>query len=81
MKNGVLYSLFFLSLVLKAQVGNTIFNDSIMHTVHIETSLPNWFDSLEADYKDNVSIKGHPQKYFVFKITVDVITLDSCGFK
>lgn len=81
MKKIVLYNLFFISLVMKAQVGNTIFNDSVMHTVYIETSLPNWFDSLEADYKANIDIKGHPQKYFVCKITVDGVTLDSCGFK
>ncbi len=58
-----------------------VYNDSVMHTVRITTYFPNWFDSLEADYKANLSIQGHPQKYFMCKITFDGITLDSCGFK
>jgi spore coat protein CotH len=69
------------SLAAKTQTGMFVFNDSVLHTVQIQTDLPNWFDSLEADYKANVSIKGHPQKYFMCKITFDGITLDSCGFK
>lgn len=65
----------------KAQSGSLVFNDSVLHTVHIKTDIVDWFDSLEADYKANISIKGHPQKYFHCSITFDGITLDSCGFK
>ncbi len=73
--------LLFFSFALSAQTGDLVFNDSVLHTVLIDTDLPNWFDSLEADYKANIDIKGHPQKYFHCKITFDGIVLDSCGFK
>ena len=61
--------------------GSLVFNDSVLHTIHINTSLPNWFDSLEADYKANIKVKEHPQKYFYCSVTFDGISLDSCGFK
>ncbi len=69
------------SLVASSQTGDLVFNDSILHTVQIETDLPDWFETLEADYKANVSIKGHPQIYFHCKFIFDGITIDSCGFK
>jgi hypothetical protein len=81
MRNPIVYIFVLLALFSKAQQGALVFNDSILHTVSIDTDLPNWFDSLEADYKANSTIKGHPQKYFHCKITFDGIVLDSCGFK
>jgi hypothetical protein len=73
--------LIFCTQALFAQVGNLVFNDTILHNIFIETDLPNWFDSLELDYKINASIAGHPQKYFKCDVTFDNITLTNCGFK
>jgi len=64
-----------------SQTGDLVFNDTVMHNIFIETDLPNWFDSLDADYKLNSTIPGHPQKYFKCKITFDGFVLPNCGFK
>jgi hypothetical protein len=59
-----------------------VFNDTIVHTLVIQTAYPNWFDTLEADYQLNVSNPAlYPQKYFKCDITWDGILLPSCGFR
>jgi spore coat protein H len=81
LRTFISYALLLLACVCRSQSGTLVFNDSVMHTMYINTDLSNWFDSLEADYQANINIKGHPQKYFHCTVTFDGIVLDSCGFK
>lgn len=81
MKKLVLYLFVCFRSALFGQTGDLVFNDTVMHTIFIETDLPNWFDSLDADYKLNATVSGHPQKYFQCNITFDGFELSNCGFK
>lgn len=81
MKKIFIHILLLLGARLTAQVGNMVFNDTIVHTLIIKTDLINWIDSLDKDYKDNANILGHPQRYFKCNITFDGIVLNNCGFK
>jgi spore coat protein CotH len=82
MKNVLFYILLFYSLRISAQTGNLVFNDTILHTVAIETDYPNWFDSLENDYQLNVADPlNHPQVYFKCNVTYDGIAMTNCGFR
>ncbi len=69
-------------LVSFAQSGAGLFNDTVLHQLFIETAIPNWFDTLENDYKLNVSNNElYPEKYRPCKLVWDGIELDGCGFR
>ncbi len=79
---SILISIFiFVGTTLLAQSGNMVFNDSIVHSLSIESNLINWIDSLDADYRANANTLGHPQRYFKCKVTFDGVVLNDCGFK
>lgn len=64
------------------QTGNSVFNDTILHTLYIETDLPDWFATLEQDFDNNFNHPDlYPEIYHYCKVTFDGITLDSCGFR
>jgi hypothetical protein len=65
-----------------AQTGNLVFNDTVLHTIVIETDLVNWFDTLEQDFDLNISNPDlYPEKYHKCKVTWDGIVLNDCGFR
>ncbi|MDQ3047477.1 MAG: CotH kinase family protein [Bacteroidota bacterium] len=78
-----LFIIFLLSgLASPAQTGSAVFNDSIMHTLEIETDLPDWFDTLENDFALNfANPELYPERYHKCKITWDGTILYDCGFR
>jgi hypothetical protein len=82
MRSLLFFVLIIFSLRLTAQPGLQIFNDTILHTLKIETELPNWFDTLENDFKLNFSNPElYPEVYRECKITWDGMVLSKCGFR
>ena len=82
MKKLILPILIFFSLNTAAQTGNTVFNDTILHTLIIETDLVNWFDTLEQDWELNIQDPLlYPEKYHKCNVTFDGVTLNDCGFR
>ncbi len=82
MKKNFFFIVFFNALISFSQVGNQVFNDSILHTLVVETPLTDWFGTLEQDFQQNFSNPSlYPEIYRYCKVTWDGITLDSCGFR
>ena len=82
MKKLIVPILIFFSLNTTAQTGNNVFNDTILHTLMIETDLVNWFDTLEQDWELNIQDPLlYPEKYHKCNVTFDGVTLNDCGFR
>ncbi len=82
MKKIILYFLLGSNLSLFSQQGNLVFNDTVLHNLVVQTSLVNWFDTLELDYQQNVDNPTlYPQKYHSCDVTFDGIALTNCGFR
>ncbi len=82
MKKIVLHIFLLFCLNSFSQVGNMVFNDSILHTLYVETDMPDWFSTLEQDFQLNLSNPSvYPEVYRKCKVTWDGIVLDSCGFR
>jgi spore coat protein CotH len=65
-----------------SQAGSEVFNDTVLHTLYIETDLPDWFATLEQDFKNNLSNPElYPEIYHKCNITWDGIVLNDCGFR
>lgn len=74
--------LFILNLKAFSQAGDNVFNDTIVHTLYIETDLPDWFEVLENDYYQNAAAPdAYPQIYRKCNVTWDGTTLNNCGFR
>lgn len=73
---------FFLKSSLFSQTGNSVFNDTIMHSLLIETDLPNWFDTLENDFNLNFTKPElYPEIYRKCNVIFDGNVLIDCGFR
>ncbi|MCE3279255.1 MAG: hypothetical protein K0S44_1446 [Bacteroidetes bacterium] len=82
MKKRLTYLLLFLSSFVFAQSGAQVFNDTVLHTLYIETDLPNWFDTLEHDFDLNMANPDlYPERYHKCDITWDGVRLNNCGFR
>lgn len=82
MRKSIVYILFLLSVQCVAQTGTDVFNDTILHTLRIETTNTYWFDTLEADYDLNASNPDlYPQRYFPCDVNFDGNILYNCGFR
>jgi spore coat protein CotH len=76
------YLLLFLCFGGYAQSGDQVFNDTIVHTLYIETGMPDWFEVLEYDYDQNSQHPDtYPQIYRSCNVTWDGIVLNNCGFR
>jgi hypothetical protein len=72
----------FLSLGSIAQPGAQVFNDSILHELKIDIDLPNWFETLEQDFKLNLQDpKNNPEIYRKCNIIWDDDTIIGCGIR
>jgi hypothetical protein len=82
MKKFCFYILIFFSLSLFAQPGSSVFNDTVLHSLSIETDLEDWFATLEADFKNNFADpENYPEIYHKCKVTFDGIAYNDCGFR
>jgi hypothetical protein len=82
MKNLILCILLALSLSSSSQTGDMVFNDSVLHTLVIETDLNNWFETLEQDFDQNFANPDlYPEIYRECNITFDGVQLKHCGFR
>lgn len=82
MRKLLLYTLLLLSMKLSAQTGDHVFNDTVVHTLSIQTDLADWFTVLEEDYKSNAANPDvYPQIYRKCTVTWDGTTLSECGFR
>ncbi|MFM9944639.1 MAG: CotH kinase family protein, partial [Bacteroidia bacterium] len=54
----------------------------VLHHLYIETELPNWFETLQNDFKLNFENPIlHPEIYRKCKVTWDSTVLNNCGFR
>ncbi len=82
MKKIILYLFTFYSLCSSAQTGNVVFNDTIVHTLLIQTNLTDWFGTLEYDYQQNfANPELYPEIYRQCDVTFDGTALINCGFR
>jgi hypothetical protein len=82
MRNILIYIFLSFSLSASSQTGDMVFNDTVLHNLYIETDLPNWFDTLEMDFDNNIANPSlYPERYHKCNITWDGITLNECGFR
>ncbi len=78
----ILFLLFFIPFFDKAQNGNMVFNDTVLHTISVEIDLPDWFQTLENDFQLNFDQPDvYPEVYRKCKVTFDGIVLNDCGFR
>lgn len=72
----------FIFIKASAQNGNNVFNDSVIHTLYIETDMPDWFSVLDDDYKQNlIDPVLYPQIYRNCNVVWDGIAISNCGFR
>lgn len=77
---GIIFLL--LRLGVCAQTGNNVFTDTIMHSLIIETELPNWFDTLENDFNLHFTKPElYPEVYRKCNVIFDGSVLNNCGFR
>lgn len=82
MKRAAIIICMFFALPAAGQPGSAVFNDTILHSLNIETGLPDWFATLEQDFKNNFSDpQNYPEIYRKCKVTFDGTTLNDCGFR
>ena len=67
----------------RAQSGDTVFNDTILHEIRIQFPYAAWFDSLEADYQLNLLDVNDslPEREFLCNLQFDNIDMDSIGMR
>ncbi len=82
MKKLILYFSFFICVQSQAQNGDMVFNDTILHTIYIETNLPDWIGTLDYDYAQNAADPLlYPEIYRECNVTFDGTTYNNCGFR
>ena len=65
-----------------AQNGNSIFNESIIHTVKLSIDYDNWFDTLSNDYTLNLqNPELYPEIYRKCNIIIDGQSISKCGIR
>lgn len=82
MKKIFLFFFLLNSLTNYSQEGYVVFNDVVLHSLYIETDLPNWFETLEQDFKLNFENSDvYPEVYRKCKVTWDNVSINDCGFR
>ncbi len=82
MRNWVLSCFVFVSTIGFSQNGNLIFNDTIVHSLVIETTISNWFETLENDFQQNFEHPDlYPEIYRPCSVTWDGVLIANCGFR
>ncbi len=82
MKKVILYILMCFSITGYSQTGDLVFNDTLLHSLVIETDLVSWFDTLEQDFDNNLlNPQLYPERYHKCKVIWDGIMLNDCGFR
>jgi hypothetical protein len=82
MRNWFLICFLIITLNVNSQNGNIIFNDTIVHTLVIETTIPNWFETVENDFQQNFDHPDlYPEIYRPCSVSWDGILLSNCGFR
>lgn len=82
MKKLFTYIFAALNIAAASQTGNLVFNDSVVHTLSIETDLTDWFGTLEYDYQQNFdNPELYPEIYRKCNVTWDGLLLNDCGFR
>ena len=72
----------FISTTLFAQSGKSLLNDSVLHEIRVEINIPDWFETLESDFKGNLNKpESYPEIYRMCNVTIDGEKLDSVGFR
>jgi spore coat protein CotH len=81
-KKWITYLFVFCGIKNYSQNGNVVFNDTILHEIYIQTDLPDWFATLEEDFKNSLAdpVK-YPEVYQKCKVTFDGVLIDNCGFR
>jgi hypothetical protein len=66
----------------KAQVGNLIYTDSILHRIDVDIDIPNWIDTLDNDYSKNIKNPNlYPEVYRECNIVFDGSKIMKCGIR
>lgn len=82
MKKAIIYILLFFGLSSFAQTGNLVFDDTIIHNLTIETTLPDWFATLDENFQLNLTNPDlYPEIYYKCNVIWDGILLNDCGFR
>lgn len=82
MRKWLTYLLLLPACILFSQSGSTVFNDTIIHTLYIESDLPDWFATLEQEFQLNLSDpENHPEIYHKCNVTFDGLVINDCGFR
>ena len=82
MRNRLLFLFVSICLCTKGQTGEVIFNDSILHTISIQTPLADWITTLDSDYDQNFEDPAlYPEIYRDCSVTIDGVNIGNCGFR
>lgn len=82
MRKIIFYILSVFSFNVFSQPGLQVFNDTLVHTLIVETDLTHWFDTLENDFNLNFSNPDvYPEVYRKCSIKWDGVLLINCGFR
>jgi spore coat protein CotH len=82
MSRAILYLLLVSCLNVFAQPGAVVFNDTVLHTLYIQTELPDWFATLEEDFKNHMKDPDHyPEIYRKCNVVFDGDSINNCGFR
>lgn len=65
-----------------AQNGNSVYNDTVLHTIEITIDLPDWITTLNSDYDLNASNPDlYPEVYRNCNVKIDGTLMNNCGFR
>ena len=68
--------------VVFSQSGKAIYNDSILHEIRVQIDLPDWFEKLEENYKNNLEDpENYPEVYLLCHAVIDGKVIDSIGIR
>lgn len=66
----------------QAQTGTLVFDDTILHTISIQTTLTDWIGTLDYDYDQNsIDPVAYPEIYRDCDVTIDGTLITGCGFR
>jgi spore coat protein CotH len=82
----LLFGLLFTSYSAKAQTGDSLYNDSLLHEIRITFYETNYWDTLEAHYDLLLDVNGDviigaPKQYLPATIEIDGTSIDSVGVR
>lgn len=74
--------MYFYSFYSQSQIGEQLFNDTIVHTIKVNIDLIHWFDTVEKDFNLNFNNPDiYPEVYRKCNVTIDGVPVNSCGFR